>query len=130
VELQSVALSPQLTGEQVADAEPLGDLAGCECQGPDLQRGMLGNYEVAKLGQIVNDIAAVSGARWLVPRAPGQVAQRQHCDRALGHNSRLMPGLPRFWERFCHDSANGMTTGATNLILLVRAAKGPRLISV
>jgi hypothetical protein len=49
VDLEHLALSLQFAGQQVADAELLTDLAGCECQGFDSQRGMLRNDdEVAK----------------------------------------------------------------------------------
>jgi hypothetical protein len=79
----------------------------------------------------VNDIAGDSGAQWLVPRGAGQVAQWQHRDRArVGRDSRSTPGLPLFWERFCHRSAKGMTGAANAAILLLRAPKGQRLISM
>ena len=94
--LQPVALPPQIACQHVADAELLGDLTGRECQGLNMQRRVLGNdREVAKAGQIVNDVAGNSGTQWLVRRGPRQIAQRQHGDRALvGYTARLTRGLP------------------------------------
>ncbi len=97
VNLQPLALSPQIACQHVADAELLGDLTGLECQGLDVQRRVLGNdREVAKAGQIVDDVADDAGAQRPVRRGPGQIVQRQQGDRALvGHTARWTRGLPQ-----------------------------------